>query len=124
MGSLMSSPKSKEEMEAALNKAKEIVSSAPVIVFNKTYCGYCKRVKDLFKQLGATYKVVELDIESDGGEIHSALVEWTGLRTVPNVFIGGKHIGGCDSVLEKHRADQLVPLLNDAGAIASNSAQL
>lgn len=36
-------------------------------------------------------------IEGDGDDIHSALIEWTGLRTVPNVFIGGKHIGGCDS---------------------------
>ncbi|RDX70075.1 Glutaredoxin-C1, partial [Mucuna pruriens] len=124
MGSLMSSPKSKEEMEAVLNKAKEIVSSAPVVVFSKTYCGYCKRVKDLLKSLGATYKVVELDTESDGADIQSALAEWTGLRTVPNVFIGGKHIGGCDNVMEKHRAKQLVPLLNDAGAITNDSAQL
>lgn len=31
---------------------------------SKTYCGYCKRVKDLFQQLGASYKVVELDTES------------------------------------------------------------
>lgn len=75
------------------------------------------------------------------------------MRTVPNVFIGGKHIGGCDSkatlpqllffmfsllsvtfylslvlclaaVMDKHRSGQLVPLLNDAGAIANNSAQL
>lgn len=32
----------------------------------------------------------------DGSEIQSALAEWTGQRTVPNVFIGGDHIGGCD----------------------------
>ncbi|KAL9314113.1 hypothetical protein ACSQ67_019565 [Phaseolus vulgaris] len=124
MGSFLSSPKSKEEMEASLNKAKEIVSSAPVIVFSKTYCGYCKRVKDLFEQLGAAYKVFELDTESNGDNIHSAIIEWTGLRTVPNVFIGGKHIGGCDTVLKKHREDQLVPLLHDSGAIVNNSAQL
>lgn len=35
--------------------------------------------------------------EGDGSEMQSALHEWTGQRTVPNVFIGGKHIGGCDS---------------------------
>lgn len=35
-------------------------------------------------------------LEGDGGEIQAALAEWTGQRTVPNVFIGGKHIGGCD----------------------------
>ncbi|KAL2340916.1 hypothetical protein Fmac_008856 [Flemingia macrophylla] len=121
MGSALSFslPKlTKEEMEAALNKAKEIVSSASVIVFSKTYCGYCKQVKKLFTQLGASYKVIELDRESDGAKIQAALVEWTGQRTVPNVFIGGKHIGGCDNVMEKHEAGQLVPLLKDSGAIA------
>lgn len=34
----------------------------------------------------------------DGSEIQSALAEWTGQKTVPNVFIGGTHIGGCDSM--------------------------
>ncbi|KAL5076404.1 hypothetical protein RYX36_015388 [Vicia faba] len=99
MGSILSSQNtqmSKEVMETSLSKAKELAASSPVFLFSKTYCGYCKRVKDLLKQLGATYKVLELDIESDGGEIQAALAEWTGQRTVPNVFIGGKHIGGCD----------------------------
>ncbi|KAL2340915.1 hypothetical protein Fmac_008855 [Flemingia macrophylla] len=109
-------------MEAALNKAKEIVSSSPVVVFSKTYCGYCKRVKDFLTQLGASYKVIELDTQNDGGDIQSALAEWTGQGTVPNVFIGGKHIGGCDAVMEKHKTDELVPLLNDVGAIANNFA--
>ncbi|KAM3703929.1 hypothetical protein ACB098_04G133500 [Castanea mollissima] len=124
MGSVFSSKMSKEELEMALNKAKEIVSSNPVIVFSKTYCGYCKRVKQLFIQLGASYKIIELDEERDGSDIQSALAEWTGQRTVPNVFIGGKHIGGCDTIIEKYQAGQLVPLLTEAGAIANNSAQL
>ncbi|KAK7301543.1 hypothetical protein RJT34_12409 [Clitoria ternatea] len=125
MGSAAStSQMSKQEMETALDKAKQIASSSPVAVFSKTYCGYCKRVKDLLNQLGASFKVIELDRENDGGDIQSALAEWTGQRTVPNVFIGGKHVGGCDNVLEKHRAGQLVILLTDAGAIANNSAQL
>lgn len=34
---------------------------------------------------------------ADGSEIQAALGQWTGQRTVPNVFIGGNHIGGCDS---------------------------
>lgn len=108
----------------ALNKAKEIVSSNPVAVFSKTYCGYCKRVKQLLTQLGASYKIIELDEERDGSDIQSALAEWTGQRTVPNVFIGGKHIGGCDTIMEKYQAGQLVPLLTEAGAVANNSAQL
>ncbi|KAG8378833.1 hypothetical protein BUALT_Bualt07G0025900 [Buddleja alternifolia] len=101
----------------ALAKAKQIVSSNPVVVFSKTYCGYCDRVKQLFSQLKATYKVIELDKESDGDAIQAALAEWTGQRTVPNVFIGSKHIGGSDVVVQKHQQGQLIPLLVEAGAI-------
>ncbi|KAI9161778.1 hypothetical protein LWI28_020602 [Acer negundo] len=136
----------------ALNKAKEIVSSFPVVIFCKTYCGYCRKAKELLTQLGASFKVIELDEESkislyretittriaikllrkliisgfeeDGDEIQSALTQWTGQRTVPNVFIGGKHIGGCDAVLETHQEGKLVPLLTDAGAIANTYAQM
>ncbi|MCE3214866.1 Glutaredoxin-C1 [Datura stramonium] len=125
MGSIFSSPKiSKEQMEMALTKAKQIVSSNPVVVFSKTYCGYCTRVKQLLSQLGATFKVIELDQESDGDEVQQALLEWTGQRTVPNVFIGGEHVGGCDSVLEKHQQGKLLPMLKDAAAVPNNPAKV
>ena len=79
-----------------------------------------------------------MDLIGDGGEIQSTLKEWTGQSIVPNVFIGGKHIGGSDgklfeqfrvyfwvfvngglidivvfyaAIMEKHQAGKLVPLL-------------
>ena len=90
-------------------------------------------------------------LKGDGSEIQAALAQWTGQRTVPNVFIGGKHIGGCDSmilslyfysfcsklfltkcvcmylfalvdVMEKHNGGKLVPLLTEAGALAATTA--
>ncbi|KAL3374580.1 hypothetical protein AABB24_006187 [Solanum stoloniferum] len=125
MGSMFSSPQfTKEQMEITLTKAKQIVSSNPVVVFSKTYCGYCTRVKQLLSQLGATFKVIELDQESDGDEVQQALLEWTRQRTVPNVFIGGEHVGGCDSVLEKHQQGKLLPMLKDAAAIPNNPAKV
>ncbi|KAL9267952.1 Glutaredoxin-C2-like protein [Drosera capensis] len=101
----------------ALEKAKELVSSNPVIVFSKSYCPYCKKAKNLLTELGVSFKVIELDIESDGSEIQSALAEWTGQRTVPNVFIGGNHIGGCDATVGLQQQGKLVPLLTEAGAL-------
>ncbi|ONK57382.1 uncharacterized protein A4U43_C10F19510 [Asparagus officinalis] len=86
---------------------------------SKSYCQFSGQVKQLLSQLNASYKVMELDRESDGYEVQSALVEWTGQRTVPNVFIGGKHIGGCDSVIAKHRQGKLMALLTEAGALAT-----
>ncbi|KAJ8623041.1 hypothetical protein MRB53_031570 [Persea americana] len=123
MGGLFSSSKNNTEepelgFDMALVKAKDLVSANPVMVFSKTYCGYCSRVKKLLSDLGANYKVIELDVESDGDAIQSALIEWTGQRTVPNVFIGGNHVGGCDNVMAKHNGGKLVPLLTEAGSLA------
>ncbi|GAU13095.1 hypothetical protein TSUD_173950 [Trifolium subterraneum] len=106
----------------ALPKAKEIVSSNPVVVFSKSYCPFCVQVKNLFTSLGATFKAIELDSESDGSEIQAALHEWTGQRTVPNVFIGGNHIGGCDATVNLQSQGKLVPLLTSAGAISVKTA--
>ncbi|XP_022751884.1 glutaredoxin-like [Durio zibethinus] len=106
----------------ALPKSKEIVSANPVVVFSKTHCPFCVKVKQLLQQLGASFKAIELDNESDGVEIQAALAQWTGQRTVPNVFIGGKHIGGCDATTAMHKDGKLIPLLTEAGAVANSSA--
>uniref|UniRef100_A0A7N0U165 Glutaredoxin domain-containing protein n=1 Tax=Kalanchoe fedtschenkoi TaxID=63787 RepID=A0A7N0U165_KALFE len=125
MGPVFGKPeRTPEEKAMALSKVKQIVADFPIVVFSKTYCGYCNRVKQLLAQLAASFKVIELNQESDGDDLQAALLEWTGQRTVPNVFIKGKHIGGCDSVTELHQMGKLVPLLNNAGAIANTSTQL
>lgn len=61
------------------------------------------------RSLGNNLQLISALI-GDGGEIQSALSEWTGQRTVPSVFIKGKHIGGCDSKT-KFRQALFVPLL-------------
>ncbi|RRT63959.1 hypothetical protein BHE74_00038618, partial [Ensete ventricosum] len=61
---------------------------------SKTNCAHCEWVKVLLTQLGVGFKVIELDLESDGSDIQSALAEWTAQRKLPIVFIGGNHIGG------------------------------
>lgn len=101
----------------ALAKSQDLVSKNPVVVFSKSYCPYCKQVKELLESLGVKIKAVELDQEGDGPEVQAALLQWTGQRTVPNVFIGGQHIGGCDSTVAKHKEGKLVPLLQEAKAI-------
>ncbi|KAJ0042920.1 hypothetical protein Pint_18003 [Pistacia integerrima] len=91
----------------ALNKDKEIVTSFPVVMFSKTYCGYCRRAKELLTQLGP-----------------NLMRKRVGQRAVPNVFIGGKHFGGCDALIQKHQEGTVVALLTEAGAIAKTSVQL
>ncbi len=90
-----------------------LVSAHKVVVFSKTTCGYCARVKTLFKDIGVQPHVVELDQVKDGVDLQKGLHEMTGQRTVPNVFVKGKSIGGCDSTTKLHHEGKLLPLINN-----------
>jgi glutaredoxin len=86
-----------------------------VMIYSKTYCPYCSQVKSLFSQLNIPTKVVELDQLEDGDAVHEALIEVIGKRTVPQVFIGNVHVGGCDDTMAAKSSGQLNKLLADAG---------
>lgn len=53
-------------------------------------------MKSLFQKLKVDAKVIELDSLADGNDVQQALFEVVGKKTVPQVFVGGQHIGGCD----------------------------
>lgn len=65
----------------------------------------------MFSELDQVPHVVELDEREDGLNVQSALGEIVGRRTVPQVFINGKHIGGSDDTVEAHESGELAKLL-------------
>jgi len=102
-------------MSAAKTKAQGIIDENPVAVFSKSYCPYCRATKALLSEMGAKYYTIELDQVDDGAAIQDALEDMTQQRSVPNIFIGKKHIGG-NSDLQAKKGD-LATLLKDAGAV-------
>ena len=83
----------KEKVSAAIKDNK-------IMVFSKTYCPYCKKAKQALTDMGLQFKVQELDLdEKEGPAIQQALQDLTGQRTVPNIFLKGAHLGGCDNTL-------------------------
>lgn len=102
---------------AAVEKAKKLINSDAVFVASKSYCPYCARSKALLSQLDVKHiTIIELDEVDDGSELQAALEEITGQRTVPNIFIGGKHIGGNSDLQALDSSGKLKKLLTDAGA--------
>ncbi len=81
---------------------------AEVKIYTKTTCPYCVRVKDFFQSKGVKFE--EIDLQGKPEEL-AALKEKTGLRTVPQVFIDGKLIGGCDDTLALDEKGELDALL-------------
>ncbi|XP_057486289.1 glutaredoxin-C4 [Actinidia eriantha] len=93
---------------------KKTVSSHSIVIFSKSYCPYCRKAKAVFKELNQVPHVVELDQRDDGWNIQDALSEIVGRRTVPQVFINGKHIGGSDDTVEAYESGELAKLLGVA----------
>jgi glutaredoxin 3 len=73
------------------------------------FCGYCARAKALLSRKGVDY--VEHDVDADGS-LREAMTKRAGGRTsVPQVFIDGRHVGGCDDIHALDAAGQLDKLL-------------
>ncbi|KAL0487085.1 glutaredoxin [Acrasis kona] len=98
-------------MSKATNLLKNIISTNKVVVFSKTYCPHCTASKDLFKKIYPSFKAVELDQEKDGDEIHQELKNTTQHRTVPNIWVNQKFIGGNDTIQQLYKNGELKKML-------------
>ncbi|KAI9428495.1 glutaredoxin [Lactarius indigo] len=103
----MSAPTSKDIVENA-------IAEGQVVIFSKSWCSYSQRAKALIKDKYSDAKLIilELDEREDGNALQTYLQEKTGQRTVPNVFIKQKHVGGCDDLLALDKIDGIEKLLD------------
>jgi glutaredoxin 3 len=82
---------------------------AEIEIYTKFLCPYCTRAKGILKAHGATF--TEHDITLGGAKRAEMLARSNGRTTVPQIFIDGRHIGGCDDLMALDRAGGLAPLL-------------
>ncbi len=84
----------------------------PVRMYTTEVCPYCLRAKALLKQRGVEQiDEVRIDLLPEQRE---QMVALTGRRTVPQIFIGQTHVGGCDDLIALDRRGALLPLLEGA----------
>ena len=83
----------------------------PVEIYTTPTCGYCAAAKRLLKTKGVAF--TETDVSIDPA-LRAAMVDRAGgRRTVPQIFIGGVHVGGCDDLYGLDDAGKLDPMLAD-----------
>ena len=80
-----------------------------VTLYTTQVCPYCDRAKALLKQRGVT-QIEEIRIDLDA-EARMAMVQRTGQRTVPQIYIGEHHVGGCDDLIALDKQGDLLPML-------------
>ncbi|XP_026803055.1 glutaredoxin 2 isoform X2 [Pangasianodon hypophthalmus] len=122
MGNFMSTRAGRFSNQACTQFIQDVVSHNCVVIFSKTTCPYCKMAKNVFNQIGATYKVIELDKHNDGQQLQEALAQMSGARTVPRVFINGQCIGGGSDTRQLHEQGKLLPLIEKCNPCCLNNA--
>jgi glutaredoxin 3 len=83
-----------------------------VKMYTTAVCPYCIRAKQLLAARGVT-RIEEIRIDTDA-DARSTMMVVTGRRTVPQIFIGETHVGGCDDLMDLDSRGGLMPLLTGA----------
>lgn len=83
-----------------------------VKMYTTAVCPYCVRAKQILKSKGVEH-IEEIRVDTDP-QARATMMEVTGRRTVPQIFIGSTHVGGCDDLVALDGKGGLVPLLSAA----------
>ncbi len=82
---------------------------ADVVIYTRSWCGYCTRAKDLLARKGVKFR--EIEISNDDALRQEMEAGAGGWRTVPQIFIGATHVGGCDDLYQLEGEGRLDALL-------------
>jgi glutaredoxin 3 len=85
---------------------------AKIEIYTTPICPYCARAKGVLEDKGVGFQ--EIDVFMDSGQRETMRERAGGRNTVPQIFIDGKHIGGCDELVALERSGRLDPLLQSA----------
>lgn len=85
---------------------------AKVEIYTSPFCGYCFRAKGLLDKKNVAFE--EIDVMMDGQKKAEMVQRANGGRTVPQIFINGEHVGGCDELYALDAAGKLDPMLANA----------
>ena len=110
----------------AIAQVGRIVSDNPVVLFALEWCEFCWSVRKLFAEAGIDYQSVDLDSvayqkDGIGADLRAALRDVTGVPTIPQIFVGGQHIGGATETFDAFNDGDLHEKLSRSG-VMFNSA--
>jgi glutaredoxin 3 len=81
---------------------------AHVTIYTRPFCGFCTRAVSLLEDKGADFTELEAGMDP---ALRKEMMERSGRTTFPQIFVGDKHIGGCDDMMALERAGRLDALL-------------
>jgi glutaredoxin 3 len=89
------------------------VTQPKIVIYLTSWCSYCARARQLLEEKGVGFEEIDVDTRP---QARAEMMARSGRRTVPQIFIGETHVGGCDDLLALEASGRLDPLLNQPGA--------
>ena len=107
-----------------IERIKQTVQSHPIVLFMKgtpqfPMCGFSGQVVQILDHLGVAYKGINV-LESD--EIRNGIKSYSNWPTIPQLYVKGEFVGGCDIVREMFQAGELLQALKDKGVSVQQTA--
>ena len=87
----------------------EVRNTPDIVMYSTAWCGYCQRARNLLERKGVAVR--EIKIDEDVSERETMLKRSGGRRTVPQIFIGERHVGGYDDLAALDRSGELDTLI-------------
>jgi monothiol glutaredoxin len=105
-------------MSDAKDRIKDLVEKNKVVLFMKgtksfPQCGFSSQVVEVLKREGVPFETVNVLADAD---IRQGIKDYTNWPTIPQLYVAGKFVGGCDIVTEMHKSGELSKELTAAGA--------
>jgi len=102
-------------------RIKKLVSENPVLLFMKgtkeaPQCGFSAATIEILKEIGSPFQTVDV-LEDEG--VRQGVKAFSNWPTIPQLYVGGKFVGGCDIVTEMHTSGELAPLVKAAAGQTS-----
>ncbi len=88
------------------------MSAPDITIYVTDWCPYCRRAKNLLTGKSATFREINVD---DEPKFREEMIARSGRRTVPQIFVGERHVGGCDDLFALEESGELDRLLQGAG---------
>jgi cysteine synthase A len=115
--------------EEAQSFVSNVIRGNAVVMFALEWCEFCWAVRKLFAKLGIAYRSVDIDSvafqERDmGTKIRAVLKDRTCSPTIPQIYIGGKHVGGCMELFDAMHGGRMRQDLDDAGVEYDQNADI
>jgi cysteine synthase A len=107
----------------------QVVDDNAVVMFALEWCEFCWAVRKLFAHLGVAYKSVDIDSvelqrQDMGTRIRGVLKARTGSPTIPQIWIGGTHVGGATDLFDALRSGLMQRLLGEAGVVVDRNCDI